>query len=166
MGIIYTVSLATADARAWLLEQGIECSDRASRWPTGNELKYAVECFRGIQVQYNDNGVGYCWQALLSNGEAGTEEVWAALNVEKHQGYDQTNDFWFDKGTTELNVAIALVLSAKTGPLVLLADCGGPPLVVDYPNTTQQTLDEWVDVSKPLWIQLYRDVQRSCGFAA
>ncbi len=161
MGIIYSVNLASSDARAWLFEQGIHCSDRPSRWPTGAELKQAVECISDINVTYNDNGIGHCWQALLSNGENDCREVWAAVNVDEYLGDDRENKFWFDKGTTELNVAVALALSAITGPLVLVADCGGPPLVVDYPNTTQEAIDQWVDVSKPLWIRLLREVRRS-----
>lgn len=161
MGIIYTVNLADPGARAWLIEQGVPCSDRPSRWPTGAELKQAVECISDMNVTYNNNGIGHCWQALLSNGEADDREVWAALNVDEYQGDDQQNEFWFDKGTIELNVAVAFALSAVTGPLVLIADCGGPPLVLDYPNTTQVAIDQWVDVSKPLWIWLLREVQRS-----
>ena len=161
MGILYTVCLVDDAARAWLLEQDITCSERSSRWPTGEELRQAVECFSGVQGQYNDNGLGHCFQALLNWGDVDEQGIWAALNVEQYRGSDQGTEFWFEKGTAELNVAITLALSAKTGPLVLFADCGGHPLVLDYPNTTQEAIDEWVDVSKSLWVKLFGEVQSS-----
>ena len=52
------------------------------------------------------------------------------LHAEPKGDSDLTTEISFEKGESALIVAILRDLSAATGPLVLMADVGGAPLVV------------------------------------
>ncbi|MDQ0610651.1 hypothetical protein QFZ83_004822 [Variovorax sp. W1I1] len=128
MGILYTVWPLDSDMKEWLRSQDIAFPDASSRWPTREEVVKTLRALRGFRIRYTENGPGKRWDADITEGQDG--EWWTLLHAEPKGDADLTTEISFEKGESALIIAILRDLSAATGPLVLMADVGGPPLVV------------------------------------
>ena len=129
MGILWTVWPIDDDMKSYLDKEGINYPCSPSRFPTGQEVKGVLKGMTDYKIEYYDNGLGNSWQAniqLVSN----PEESWTLLNISEFTGDLEPQQLWFDKGDENLIKSILKLLSNNSGPLTLIADCGGPPQII------------------------------------
>jgi len=151
MGIFYHVAPLEPEVRDWLESQSIECPDGTSRWPTRGELRAVLDAFRGFEVRFTENGPGHRWDAFVSDGKH--DGNWTLLHAEPQHNSDDITHLYFEKGEPTLIVAILRALSAVTGPFMLLADVGGPPMVVSKSRLIENTLADHftIDPASERW---------------
>lgn len=130
MGVLWNVWSLTEEMRAWLDETEVEYPRAPSRLPTGREIKEVIGALEGFDVKINDNGLGATWQASIVSKNGGDIGEWTLLNISEYAGDDDEQQLWFEKGWESLMVRILETLSKATGPLVLLADTGDPPIII------------------------------------
>lgn len=130
MGVMWTVWPLDDQMCAWLDEQQVSYSKAPSRFPTGAEIKKAVGSLDGYSVEVNDNGVGAPWQASIVHASSGDSGPWALLNITTYSGDDEPQQLWFEKGWESLITEILQKLVYVCGPLALIADSGGKPVVI------------------------------------
>jgi hypothetical protein len=130
MGVLWTVWPVDDGMREWLDEQQIAYPDKPSRFPTGAEIKSALALLGDYDIELTDNGLGAPWQASIVHKEGGDGGPWTLLNVSSYSGDDLPQELWFDKGWESLITEILKHLSVACGPLVLIADAGGEPMVI------------------------------------
>lgn len=149
MGILYTVVPLEGRIRGALPGLGVHrvpCDD--GRNPTPAEIRSVLADLDGYKVTYSDPPtIGCTWQAMVEYAHDPENKGWTLLNATEYRGADAPTEIWFEKGSTDLVVRILVRLAAETGPLVLFADCGGPPLIIrgdDEPSELHRTwqLDE------------------------
>jgi hypothetical protein len=126
MGALYIAVPSNADARDWLREMNIPVADTSDgRLPTDDEIREALKRMSGYQVVYSeDNGTP---QAEISSLPDPSSGPWASLGFP-----DKRNRLTFWKGWPEVMVPLLHSLSQTAGPLLLVPDTGGDPLLV-YP---------------------------------
>lgn len=129
MGVLWTVWPLDEQMQAWLGEQGIEFPDKPSRFPTGGEIKAVLEAFPGA-AEITDNGIGGAYSAFLTLGAA-DDEMWTLLQITSFTGDEEPQELWFEKGHEQLIADVLRKLTPACGPLVLIADVGDPPQVID-----------------------------------
>lgn len=131
MGILWTVWPLDDDMCQWLDEQEVAYPLTSSRFPTGAEIKAIVYGLKGHSVKVNDNGLHVLWQALITpkGDEVGPE--WAVLSVSDFSGEDLPQQLYFEKGHERLIIEILQRLTPSCGPLVLIADAGGKPAIIN-----------------------------------
>jgi len=154
MGILYTVWPLDSQMKEWLTSQGIAFPEGSSRWPTKQEIRNALGSLRGFKVRYTENGPNARWDATIESPDV--EDLWTLLHANPEAASDSTTHIDFEKGEPGLIVAILRDLSSATGPLVLMADVGGPPLVVSRKYSFQSLMDAFytVDEESDAWKQL------------
>ena len=130
MGVLWTVWPLDDEMTSWLDEIGVAYSDAASRFPTGAEIKRAVNSLTDYDIKITDNGTGAFWQAFVEHKEGGDKGPWALLNIKEYSGDDEEQELWFEKGSEELIRLILRDLSKACGPLVLIPDTGDEPSVI------------------------------------
>lgn len=126
----YTVWTLDDEARKWLRSKEISFPSRTSRWPTRAELQELLTGLRGFAVKYTDNGPGKSWDASISDDAPGDAECWTLLHAEPEKGDDEHTIIHFEKGEPYLIVALLRGLSRIVGPLMLLPDVGGLPMII------------------------------------
>ena len=143
MGILYTVWPLDAEMKGWLGSQSIPFPpDTSSRWPTRQEVVEVLRALHCFSVRYTENGPGNRRDADITEGR--DDEWWTLLHAEPKEGSDLVTEVSFEKGEPALIIAIVRDLSAATGPLVLMADVGGPPLVVSQRYSFAALVEEWM----------------------
>jgi hypothetical protein len=134
MGILWTVRPLDDQMKSWLDQIGVEYPRVASRFPTGHEIKTVVTTLPGHHVTINDNGIGRSWQADIvaksatNPCEHGTE--WALLHITKYSGDTLEQKLWFERGWESVITRVLKELAKNSGPLVLMDDAGGDPIVI------------------------------------
>jgi hypothetical protein len=131
MGVLWTVWPLDNEMRQWLDETGVPYPAKASRFPTGAEIKAALDDLTEHQVEITDNGIGGSWQAFVTHKCGPDEHEWTLLNVSEFSGDEHPQKLWFEKGWPSLIVLILERLTPKSGPLVLIPDTGETPSVID-----------------------------------
>ncbi|BBM02432.1 hypothetical protein [Microbulbifer sp. GL-2] len=160
MGILYHVHCPEADLKEWVeTEFNLKFPHGPSRWPTVEELKSVVEQFTGFKIKYNENKNGIPHQVVMDFVEEPKDRLYALINIENKDEKGQESAFWFEKGSTELNIAITYAVSKFTGPIVIIADCGGPPIIVDYSSCTLSPIDQWIDITSKDWQRFYNEAR-------
>jgi hypothetical protein len=129
MGILWTVWPLDEQMRAWLDEQGVAFPDKASRFPTGREIKQVLAAFPG-SAEITDNGTNGPYSAFLTRGAA-DDELWTLLQITEFTGDDEPQQLWFEKGHEQLIGDVLRMLTPNCGPLALIADVGDPPQIID-----------------------------------
>ena len=61
LGMLWLVWPLDEQMRNWLDERGTRYPDKASRFPTGDEIKSALGRLHGYTVTLNDNGPNSIW---------------------------------------------------------------------------------------------------------
>jgi hypothetical protein len=145
MGILYTVWPLDDSARDWLRSQNIPSPSRQSRWPTRHELQELLAGLSGFSVEYTDNGPGMSWDASISDNEPGDAECWTLLHAEPEGGDDARTKVHFEKGEPYLIVALLRGLSRTVGPLMLMPDVGGPPMIVSPEFTVPEIAEHYCE---------------------
>lgn len=67
MGVLWTVWPLDNETRRWLDEIEVPYPAKASRFPTGTEIKTALKELADHQVEITDNGKDGSWQALITH---------------------------------------------------------------------------------------------------
>ncbi|MGN6817239.1 MAG: hypothetical protein ACTHJR_01050 [Sphingomonas sp.] len=129
MGVLWTVWPLDEQMRTWLDEQGVAFPDKASRFPTGGEIKAMIAGFHGT-ADVTDNGIGHPYSAFLTIG-AVDSELWTLLQITSFTGDDEPQELWFEKGHEQLIIDILRKLTPASGPLALIADVGDPPQIIE-----------------------------------
>ena len=143
MGILYRVWPLDDQMREWLASQDISAPSGQSRWPTSAEIRDVLRDLRHFRVSYTENGRGAPWDADIQSFHA--EDLRTLLHAQPEEGNDEVTKFGFEKGEPLLIVAILRALSARTGPLALMADVGGPPLVISWGAPFRELVSEFCD---------------------
>lgn len=130
MGILWTTHPLNEKVKEWLKSEGVEVPDKASRLPTGNEVKEALRNLEAVSIEITDNGIGGPWQAWI-NSKSEPENIWTLLNISEYSGDDEPQEIWFEKGDENLIKSVLKAISYKAGPQVLISDTGDIPEVVN-----------------------------------
>lgn len=130
MGILWTVWPLDDQTKSWLDSTGIKYPKEPSRFPTGREIKDVVRGLVGFNVEITDNGLGSHWQASIVSKQGGDTGEWTLLNITEYSGDDAEQKLWFEKGWESLITSILRELSKHSGPLVLIPDVGGDPIII------------------------------------
>lgn len=127
MGTLWTVWPLDQQMREYLdaLEVGYPRDN--SRFPTGGEIKNALARLDGYEVEVSDNGAHRIFQAHIAKR---SPDEWTTLIVDKFSGDDAEQHLWFEKGHETLILRVLKLLTTSCGPLALMADTGGKPIVV------------------------------------
>lgn len=144
MGINYTIWPLDAQFKEWLTDEDVPFPDACSRWPLGSEIQATLDRLEGISIRFNENGIGSIWQAEIA--EEQEDGLWTLLNILEYQGLDRPNEPYFEKGSPELIIAIVRELSRRCGPLAVLSDAGGPPVIVGQHEPFASIVARLVDV--------------------
>lgn len=130
MGVLWTVWPLDNETRRWLDEIEVPYPAKASRFPTGTEIKTALKELADHQVEITDNGKDGSWQALITHQCGADEHGWTLLNISEYAGDEQPQNLWFEKGWPSLIVSFLEHLTPRCGPLVLIPDTGEAPVVI------------------------------------
>jgi hypothetical protein len=130
MGVLWTVWPLDDGMREWLNELSVDYPDSPSRFPTGMEIKVALAALDGYDIRITDNGLGATWQASIVHKSGGDAGPWTLLSVNSYSGDELPQELAFEKGWESLITEILKHLSIECGPLVLIADVGGEPVVI------------------------------------
>ncbi len=130
MGVLWTVLPLDNEIKSWLEELGLAYPGGSSRLPTGQEVKEVISSLKEFDIEIIDNGIGAHWQAAIVSKLGGRNDEWTLLNINEYSGDNEEQKLWFDKGSERLITQILEELSRKTGPLVLIADTEGDPLII------------------------------------
>jgi hypothetical protein len=114
----------------WLKTESITPTQQESRFPTGSEVAHVLRSLADHEVKINNNGIGAHWQGFISSKNL-PEKYWALLNIREYTGDDLPQEIYFEKGDEELIKLILKKLTYHCGPLVLIADCGGAPQLIN-----------------------------------
>ena len=145
MGVLYSVAPLDNGLRDALPGMGVLRAPAANgRHPTPQELRSVLADLKGYKATFNDPAeVGDTWQASIEDAHDPESGPWTLLNVSEYKGEFEAAEMWFEKGWPDLIVTILVAVTAYTGPLVLLADCGGVPLVIQQGDDPEQLYRSW-----------------------
>jgi hypothetical protein len=131
MGVLYTVTPTTGEVADWLVDTGVTLPVGGdSRFPLIAEIRDVLGSLDGFTSEYDDNGIGSSWQAMITSLEDPESGAWTCLNITHQKDPSEPQDIWFEKGYPELIVTIVSRLAVMCGTLVVIPDTGCPPLVV------------------------------------
>ncbi len=130
MGTLWVVWPLGEVMNEWLESEGVEPPQLESRFPTGREIINTLNSLAEYEVKFNDNGINATWQAYISSKNR-PEEYWTLLNISQYTGADLPQELCFEKGHEELIRLILKKLTQYCGPLVLVADSGGEPQLIN-----------------------------------
>ena len=130
MGTSWTVWPLSEEMANWLDDTGTPYPSAPSRFPTGKEIKAVLGDLHDFDIRINDNGIGRTWQAHVTSKAGGDVGEWTLLNVLEYTGDDEEQQLYFEKGWESLITRILRDLTARCGPLVLIADSDGTPNVI------------------------------------
>ncbi len=134
MGTLWTVWPLDKEMKSWLDEISVGYPEKASRFPTGREIKDVLDTLSNYDVKITDNGIGAVWQAFIASKKGADHDEWTLLTVSHYSCDDKEQALWFEKGWERLIIAILKKIAVKSGPLVLIADADGEPIIIS--NTT------------------------------
>jgi hypothetical protein len=142
MSAMYSVFPLSAEIKLWLDEMSVEYPRSADgRNPQLAEIQAAFAQLKGYSVKESGAELGAAWQAFIQNTEETEENSWALLNILRL--VDGPNEFYFEKGWPDLIVNITHLISRFSGPLVLICDSGGLPLVVSADSDPTALSEAW-----------------------
>jgi hypothetical protein len=128
VGILWTVWPLDDQMKKWLSELSIEHPNVRTRFPTGNEVKQTLANLEGYRIDVIDNGLSHSWQAWIESDRE--PDKWTLLNITSYSGDDEPQEIWFEKGHEDLIKQLVQLFAQRCGPLVLIADVGGDPMVI------------------------------------
>jgi hypothetical protein len=140
MGVLYAVWPLDDEMRAWLASEEVAVPTDDSRWPSRTEILDVLKQVH-FPIELTENGVGERWDAYIDEGRE--DGWWTLLHAEPTDGNDQLTKISFEKGEPALIIALLRMLSQVTGPLALIADVGGPPLVVSHHCPFNTLVEDW-----------------------
>jgi hypothetical protein len=133
MGVSHSVLLLLDDPtfEPWLQEHGVFLprSWPASRYPTPAEIRAVLDQQPAYTVEYR-SGPGL-WDAWIDTANRQRTAIW----VRNFSGdEDAPHEFFFHKGSEELNIQILEHLPPVCGPLVLINSSAVVPILVIGPG--------------------------------
>ena len=144
MGVLYSVTPPTKEVADWLSDAGIDTPEDASaRGPLLTEIREVLDSLDGYTVEYNDNGVGHLWQAMITSKDTPEFGPWTLLNITSLGDSKEAQAIWFEKGHPELIVEILSRLSSYCGTTIVIPDTGCPPLVIFPGDDPGQLCAQW-----------------------
>jgi hypothetical protein len=148
MGILYGVEPLTAKLKKLLAEDGITCPEGVlGRLATPREIRAAVTEVDEFIVEFNGED-NFDQVDIHSHDEA--NGPWTLLNISKRGSIDEPTGFYFEKGWVEAILPVMIRLARITGPWVLIADSGEPPLVITADKSLTSLLTEWEHAANSL----------------
>src|SRR6185369_5397833 len=132
MGVLYSVLPLTHELRPAMRDWGFpDVPFAEARNPTPAEIRGVLSNLPGYRAFFNDPPtIGTGWQAEVEDASDAESGAWTLVNMSEYPGEDVPGEVWFEKGWPDLIVQTLVRLAARTGPLVLVADCGGSPLLI------------------------------------
>jgi len=148
MGVLYGVKPLTAKLKKLLAEDGITCPEGAlGRFATPREIRAAASGVDEFIAEFNGED-NFDQVDIHSHDEA--NGPWTLLNISKRGSIDKPAEFYFEKGWVEAIFPVLIRLAKITGPWVLIAESGEPPLVITAEKSLNSLLTEWEDASNSL----------------
>jgi hypothetical protein len=149
MGVLYIVTPTTGEVVDWLVDTGVTLPvDNASRFPLIAEIRDVLDSLEGFTSEYDDNGIGSSWQAMITSLEDPESGAWTRLNITHQKDPSEPQDIWFEKGHPELIVTIVSRLAVMCGTLVVIPDTGCPPLVVPAGADPDDLCAQWGHINE------------------
>ena len=145
MGVIYIILPLLPDLKnqivAWLHSLDIACPMGEGRYPSIEELRSVLDHLDEYTIDYR-TGTG-SWYADISQPDLVNGD-WTELVVSNYSGSDtDSHEFSFRHGSPLLMMRIVQRLAGTCGPLILLPDTGGLPVVVTPELDLAQALHAW-----------------------
>ena len=128
MGTIWVAMEINAEVAAWLRTIAFDVPSDPSRAPTGTELKAALGKLQDCSVTIRESGRNKPWRADIHENDG---DAWTVMVMRDYPGDDQPVSLTFEKGHEELIERILRLLTPVCGPLVLVADTGEPPILIE-----------------------------------
>jgi len=142
MGAMYSAFPITKEMAEWLKEQNIKFpAEELSRNPHLSEIKNVLALLKDYDIKMSEDVIGDHWQAYIEHKKDPESKGWAILRILNLK--DGENEFYFEKGWPDLIVEIMVELAKKTGPLVLICDAGGSPLIVEGCANYAELMASW-----------------------
>ena len=129
MGVNWTIlSEIDAETKEWLEESGENIPEAITRFPTGDEIIKVLESLDSFEYSVNSNGLGNLWQVTISDQK---QEVWTMLCIPEFKGYEEENEFYFEKGHLDLILKVTKRLSQICGRFIVIPDTGEDPIIIN-----------------------------------
>jgi len=94
-------------------------------------------------VEYNEEGTGSPWQAMITSVDDPESGWWTLLNITSRGEPDEPQEIWFEKGYPELIVEIVSRLTTQCGTLVVIPDTGCSPLIISPGDDSSELCSRW-----------------------
>jgi hypothetical protein len=147
MGVNYIVLPLNKETRQWLDQESVAypafATDAVN--PTPQEIRAALGNLDGIRADFGATVLGRSWDVVLEAIASPETGPWTMLVLDDYQGEDVRRSIAFHKGWPDLVLAAAKEISRRTGPLLVLEDSEGKPIVVDANSDTSELLRLWFD---------------------
>lgn len=144
MSLLYFVDPLNAEIQNSLSESGVEFPSMVGRDPTPNEIREAVDCLDQIVATERGPESDGRWEIHLEHATARESGGWTTLMSQNYTAPDQPCEIWFRKGRPHLMVQFLVLLSFKTGPLVVsTVEDDHPPAIIWSGKTAAQILKSW-----------------------
>jgi hypothetical protein len=141
LGVLYVALPSDEEVRAWLEELELPIDDRADgRMATDAEIRAAVAALAGYRAEYRDeDGITVVDISLIEQAQAGP---WAVLAYPASEQGSEPH-LTFRRAWPEVMVPLLHGLSTVTGPIVLVPDTGGDPLLIYAGADPQVLIASW-----------------------
>jgi len=141
LGVLYIALPSDQEVRAWLEELELPIGDRTDgRMATDAEIRAAVAALAGYRAEYR--GEGAVTVVDISSIEKPQAGPWAVLAYAVAEDASEPH-LTFRRGWAEVMVPLLHRLSTVTGPIVLVPDTGGDPLLVHARADPQALIASW-----------------------
>ncbi len=139
MGVIYVAIPLNDESETWLDSWEIEYDipDQRGRDPTFAEITGVLARLPNAEVETgrHDN----LFEASIERDE----DTWTNLVLNDVTDDDGACTVVFEKGSELLILEILILLADKCGPLILNADTGEEPILVNARDTPKNLYDQW-----------------------
>ena len=113
----------------YLSEQSITFpKNQVSRNPTVLQIMSVLSELKDYDIETSEQIIGSSWQVSIDNKQNPDNDAWTVLSIVDLQSGE--NEVYFEGGWPELCLNITAKIANFTGPLVLICDADGEPIVV------------------------------------
>ena len=140
MAVTYVARSFDHEIARWLMQNGVDCpAGQSGRNPSPAEVRAALGEMTNVRYHQSPGDKGSGWQIDVMDRIDPGNGRWTSIRSSGAR--DDRAPIAFHKGWSDLIIEITYRLSARTGPLVLFPDTGGPPLPVWAGRSLHDTLN-------------------------
>ncbi len=143
MGVLYSLLVVDERMIDYLRERGVMPPAGTSLPPTPARVRRAMEDVPGWKVDIRSGNEW--WQATVAAVRADGGIDYALLNAAGYRGDEaEPASLYFEKGDGLMNLVVAERIAAVCGPLALLGDHSGEPVVVTAGADVPALYTDWL----------------------